>query len=77
MKNPRNNSFKSCSEGFSLLPALRFIYLISPIEIKTNVAELESVALLSRLAGKENSLVPLSMLMHEKSPSKSPFIKPD
>lgn len=70
MKNPRNNYFKSCSEGFSLLPAFRFIYLISPIEIKTNVAELESAALLSHLAGKENSLAPLSMLMHEKSPSK-------
>lgn len=70
MKNPRNNSFKSCSKGFSLLPTSRFIYLISPIEIKTNVAELESTALLSHLARKENSLAPLLMLMHEKYPSK-------
>lgn len=69
-KNPRNNSFKSCSEGFSLLPAFGGIYLISPIEIKTNVAELESTAPLSRLARKENSLAPLLMLMHEKSPGK-------
>lgn len=70
MKNPRKNSFKYCSEGFSLLPAFRFIYLIPPIEIKTNVAELESTALLSLLARKENSLSPLLMLMHEKSPGK-------
>lgn len=70
MKNPRNISFKSYPEGFSLLPASRFIYLISPIEIKTNVAELESTALLSHLARKENSLAPLLMLMHEKSLSK-------
>lgn len=70
MKNPRNNSFKSYSEGFSLLPAFRFIYLISPIEIKTNVAELESTAPLSRLARKENSLASRLMLMHEKSPCK-------
>lgn len=70
MKNPRNNSFKSFSEGFSLLPSFRFVYLISPIEIKTNVAELESTALLSRLARKENSLAPPLMLMHEKSPGK-------
>lgn len=69
VENPRNNALKSCTEGFSLLPTFRFIYLISSLETKTNVAESRSTALLPRLARKENSLAPLLTLMHEKSPS--------
>lgn len=57
-------------EGFFLLPTFRFIYLISSLEIKTNVTESRSTALLSRLARKENSLALLLTLMHEKSPGK-------
>lgn len=70
VESPRNNFFKFCTEAFSLLPAFRFIYLISLLEIKTNVAESKSMAPLSHFTRKENSLAPLLMLMHEKSSSK-------
>lgn len=68
-KDPEIFFLNSVEKAFSLLPAFSFIYLISPLEIKTNVAESESRALLSRLVRKENSLAPLLMLMHEKFPS--------